>query len=385
VRSLIFHSLKWFTAAALMAGNLSAFADEADPKWPAVGITETSDTPGEPDIQIVTVDVPQKDEAKFVTELVQQNPGSDPLLIVYRKGDALSGQLDSLPTNNPNLVTHQLELNETVDDRVMPITMDGLTKAGKFISISSGGMTSTMFYMTSDVGSATAATLFIAFMQWFNMHYPGKIAALYNKVGDKYQTAVQNTFPKSKFGPEVGYAVGRMSANFVYNFLSNSVYRLAINLGNVSATFGSAAAMASIATTATMNVFASGTWDLFLKRVDKKTDDPEIKKTVKFAQYGKTAMLLSMTPFMFIPETRDAALAVMFSFGALGVYANFYGQPFINAAQKLMSKMEHSKRVSQVVTHVLNAQAKVKNLFHVASAKRLWEAALTHVPKRAPL
>lgn len=318
-------------------------------------------------LTVTTVQVPEASEQQLVENLVRQADagGSDPIVIVYKEGDRFSKFLAKLPADHPRIRAIALkdeDLQATSRPRehyktgraMASLSYDELTRAGTLVAITGTGLFSSMFYFTSDIGSATAATLMTAAFQVLNFKYPELLWNYLHRSGSIFQRTVGRVLPSHQRAHQAAYHTGKVQAAFIYNFLTQAAFVFAINLGDFQNSLNNADVLRDIATVAATGILTSSSWELFFSKLNERSDDQEMKKLTLLMKYEKQLFMMALSPFYYIPQTQEAALAVSVAFGSLGVSANFFEKPFLHAADRMMSLLTKPKWVSSGVAKILN-------------------------------
>jgi hypothetical protein len=235
-------------------------------------------------------------------------------------------------------------------------SVEDLQKAGTWVAVTGTGIFSMMFYITSEVDTATAASLMTGVLQILSLRYANLVWNYMNWGGNSLQSIAKRQFPQQTTTQGLAYAVGKLNAAYVYNFLTQAAFMLAVNLGDVTKVFGQPQQIVDLATIAGAGLLTGSSWELlFAKWYQGSQQD---KKRALVLKYGKQLLMMSISPFLYLTSTRELAMTAIASFGVLGVASNVFDSPFADAADAIMSHLDRVPASSLLLTSLLNEKSR---------------------------
>ena len=364
----------------------SEFSFDATPAltyhWPAFSYQFKSQrqsvdasTPDTMTISIVSV--PVEHEGDFIKRMSTQvaRKGADPTTVVYQGDESFAPELErqAATTEPGKLVAYKVKKGSGIKGQ---FSLDGVKRAGTWVAVAGTGIASTMLYISFAIEPATAASLVVAFLMVLTVKFQPLMLDYLNggkRIGRDWaeRLGVKNpTFLKG------AGEVGKTNAAFMYHFATNSTLSLALNLGDLARTFGSAAALADLMTMTASNVLSGSTWDMAFARMMERSPTLETERIVRLMGYANRIFLMAVGPLLFVPEVNLIGMSILAVYGAFGVVANFRDQEFYNAAERVVEKLENSEIVSRALAGLLNASESVKVLIRPLRSHPLCAAIL---------
>lgn len=303
-----------------------------------------------PELNVSVVSVPAEEEAGLVREMVRRSArdsGSDQVLIAYSGHESFAQELDaSHQANAGRVVPYRLPEAHTPRRK---FSLSGVERAGTWVAVAGTGIASTMLYISMDIEPATAGAMVIAFLTTLNVRFQPVMLAYLDGAMEIGKSVSERVFPGREMAKKAGGEIGTLKAAFLYHFLTNGVLKLALNLGDVSKTFGTAAVMNDLLTMSAFNVLSSSTWDMAFAKMVRRNQGDEAKKVVRLFSYANRMFLMAVTPFVFLPQTYAVGMSIYALYGTVGVVANFKDQAFFHAAETVVARMENSRSIDRVL------------------------------------
>ena len=355
-----FHRLIWLFVAIVATSNIFA-----DSNLPSLSIRLIDESGTGSSFTISTVLVSDDQEPEFLRKLIiATSHSSTPLLIATT--DNRWKELNLLPQgfDSRHISVVHLPPESKVGQRNCKVrtiaserSVEDLQKAGTWVAVTGTGLFSMMFYITSEVDTATAASLMTGALQFLSLRYANLVWNYINWGGNKLQSIAERQFPQRTQAQRLAHALGKLNAAYTYNFLTQAAFMLAVNFGDATKVFGQPQQLMDIATAAGAGLLTGTSWELLFAKWFKGSQQD--KKRALVLKYGKQLLMMSISPFLYLHSTRDVAMTAIASFGVLGTVANFFDSPFANAADVIMSKIDRAPTSSSVLSSLLNDRSQL--------------------------
>ena len=344
-------------AVVLVAVAFSLPALAAD--LPAIVVRSV--TQGEPQstVQTTIVEIPAEQEAAFLAELA---PKAESLLIAHPEGKRI--EVES--SGDGRVVVYPLQGEIQIAARAQtrsiasPISVDQARRAGNWVIISGIGVLSTMLYVTSDVGPATAGSIVAGFLTAVGIRYYPQYLKYISGSGAVARKTAEKLSVKNPALLRAAETVGSLNGSFLYNFVTNGVFKLAFTLGDFGKTMGSAEAITELATISATNLLSTAGWDLALSKATQNAasrdqavrDRTEV--VVRMTSYTGRLYLMAVNPLIFVPATQTVGMTMAAAYGTVGLVAVMKNDKFFDLAQRFVGKLENAKDATAPLVDRLN-------------------------------
>jgi hypothetical protein len=322
--------------------------------WPAISVREVS--PGQTEVQTAVVEVPREQEGALLSVLEQR---ADSLIVVHPDSGkpVVQSSADGRVVDYP--LREQIQLG-SLKTSANPITLDQAKRAGTWVTIGGIGILSTMLYVTSDVAPATAGSITAAFLTAVGVRYYPQYLKYITASGNAAKSTTERLFSNNPALLRASSTFGSLNGAFIYNFITNGMFKLSFTLGDVGASLGSAHALAELATASAFNVLSTSTWDIASSRVVEKAAEQSVEArdraevVVRMNSYFGRLFIMAVNPLIFVPATKEVGMTLAAAYGAVGIAAIVKNEKFHELATKLVEKIETARDAAGPLTRRLN-------------------------------
>lgn len=345
-------------AVASVLLTIPVWASTGD--WPAISV-RAAVTGQQVEVQTAVVKVPREQERALLATLESQ---SESLIVVHQDaGQPGSEKLAVQSTADGRVVDYPLHEGIWLDPSITaskPITLDEAKRAGTWVTIGGIGILSTMLYVTSDVAPATAGAITAAFLTAVGVRYYPHYLKYITASGNVAKKTTERLFSNNPALLSASATFGSLNGAFIYNFVTNGMFKLSFTLGDVGASLGSTHALAELATASAFNVLSASTWDIASSKVVEKAAKENVEAreraevVVRVNSYFGRLYIMAVNPLMFVPATKEAGMILAAAYGAVGIAAIVKNEKFHELATKLVEKIETARDAAGPLTQRLN-------------------------------
>ena len=317
---------------------------------------------GEPQstVQTTIIEIPAEHEAAFLAEIA---PKAESLLVAHPAGKRV--EIES--TNDGRVVVYplhgEIQIASQTQSRniASPISVEQARRAGNWVIVSGIGVLSTMLYVTSDVGPATAGSIVAGFLTAVGIRYYPQYLKYISGSGDLARKTAEKLSVKNPAVLQAAATFGSLNGSFLYNFITNGVFKLAFTLGDVGKTMGSAQAITELATISATNLLSTVGWDLALSKATENAASKDLatrertEVVVRMTSYSGRLFLMAVNPLIFVPATQTVGMTLAAAYGTVGLVAAVKNEKFFDLAQRFVGKIENAKDVTAPLAARLNS------------------------------
>jgi hypothetical protein len=244
-------------------------------------------------------------------------------------------------------------------DRLPSSEVSGPKSAGIYVALTSITGYAISFYITHDIGPATAGTIVSGALfylmsvkpqlLWGYLNGGGRLATRY--LGKNVNKNIKAVIHES----------GKAAAGVLFNVLLTTAFTVSLSYPTLLERFPSFYHFSEyIIPTAIASFGSKNMWDMVISKWKINESNPVSDKTALLLNYSKILFIAAIAPLMYVQSTRTGAMITLGFFGALAIPGFYYEEKYRQTIERLIEKIENSNSVRLIVSFSQNS----KNIVH---------------------